>query len=116
MAHVNDLAFIAWYDTSETINKIKFLMIGDSNGTICRNFDVMIEEELALRSAFVINPDGVIKAYEIHDLGNGRSAAEVSRKLHAAQFVGEDGGKVCPASWNPDKESLTPSLELVVKI
>ena len=116
MAHVNDLAFIAWYDTSETINKIKFLKIVDSTGTICRNFDEMIEEELACRSAFVINPDGVIKAYKIHDLGIGRSAAEVSRELQAAQFVEEDSGEVRPASWYPGKESLTPSIELVGKV
>jgi peroxiredoxin (alkyl hydroperoxide reductase subunit C) len=35
----------AWHDTSETIKKIKFPMIGDPTGAISRNFDVMIEEE-----------------------------------------------------------------------
>ena len=33
----------AWHDTSETIKKIKFPMIGDPTGAISRNFDVMIE-------------------------------------------------------------------------
>ena len=52
-------------------------MIGDPTGTITRNFDVMIEEEgLALRGTFVINPEGVIKVGEIHDLGIGRDAKE----------------------------------------
>ena len=36
----------AWHDTSETIKKIKFPMIGDPTGAISRNFDVMIEEGL----------------------------------------------------------------------
>jgi hypothetical protein len=35
----------AWHDTSDTIKKIKYPMIGDPTGTITRNFDVMIEEE-----------------------------------------------------------------------
>ncbi|MDP3439196.1 MAG: redoxin domain-containing protein, partial [Azonexus sp.] len=60
----------AWHDTSDTIQKITYPMIGDPTGTITRNFDVMIEEEgLALRGTFVINPEGVIKVAEIHDLG-----------------------------------------------
>ena len=37
----------------------------------------MIEEEgLALRGSFVINPEGEIKAYEIHDNGIGRKRSE----------------------------------------
>lgn len=38
-----------------------------------RDFDVMIEEEgLALRGSFIINPEGKIKASEVHELGIGR--------------------------------------------
>jgi peroxiredoxin len=107
----------AWHDSSDSIKKIKFPMVGDPTGIICRNFGVMIKEQgIALRGTFVVDPNGKIKAYEIHDLGIGRSAVEVLRKLQAAQFVAENGGEVCPAAWQPGKESLTPSLELVGKI
>ncbi len=34
----------AWHDTSEAIGKITYTMIGDPSHTICRNFDVLIEE------------------------------------------------------------------------
>ncbi|HNI80399.1 MAG TPA: alkyl hydroperoxide reductase subunit C, partial [Rhodocyclaceae bacterium] len=78
----------AWADASDTIKKIKYVMIGDPTGAITRNFDVMIEEEgLALRGTFVINPEGVIKVAEIHDLGIGRDAKELLRKVQAAQYV-----------------------------
>lgn len=51
----------AWHDTSDTIGKIKYPMIGDPTLAISRNFDVLIEEEgLALRGTFVINPEGEI--------------------------------------------------------
>src|SRR3954466_1513023 len=33
----------AWHDTSDTIAKIEYPLIGDPTGTITRNFDVMIE-------------------------------------------------------------------------
>ena len=107
----------AWHDTSDTIRKITYPMIGDPTGAITRNFDVMIEEEgLALRGTFVINPEGVIKVAEIHDLGIGRDAKELLRKVQAAQYVASHPGEVCPAKWTPGDATLTPSLDLVGKV
>lgn len=107
----------AWHDSSDTIGKIQFPMIGDPTGTLSRNFGVMIEEDgLALRGTFVINPEGEIKVAELHDLGIGRSAKELVRKVQAAQYVAENDGEVCPAAWQPGAETLAPSLDLVGKI
>ena len=107
----------AWHDASDTIKKIKYPMIGDPTGTITRNFGVMIEEEgLALRGTFLINPEGVIKAMEVNDLGLGRSAADLLRKAQAAQYIAAHPNEACPASWKPGEETLTPSLDLVGKI
>ena len=107
----------AWADTSETIAKIKYPMLADPTGKLARDFEVMIEEEgLALRGSFVINPEGQIKAYEIHDNGIGRNAEELLRKVQAAQFVAEHGDQVCPAKWQPGEETLTPSLDLIGKL
>jgi len=107
----------AWHDASDTIKKIQYPMIGDPTGAITRNFDVMIEEEgLALRGTFVIDPQGVIKVCEIHDLGIGRDAAELLRKVKAAQYVAAHPGEVCPAKWQEGAATLKPSLDLVGKI
>lgn len=107
----------AWADTSETIKKVKYPLIGDPTGKITRQFGVMIEEEgLALRGTFVLNPEGVVKALEVHDLGIGRNAEELVRKVQAAQFVAAHGDQVCPANWKPGKETLKPGLDLVGKI
>ena len=107
----------AWHDASDTIKKIQYPMLGDPTGTLTRNFDVMIEEEgLALRGTFVINPEGVIKVCEIHDLGIGRDAKELLRKVQAAQYVASHPGEVCPAKWTPGEATLSPSLDLVGKI
>jgi peroxiredoxin (alkyl hydroperoxide reductase subunit C) len=77
----------------------------------------MIEEDgLALRGTFVVNPEGEIKVAEIHDLGIGRSASELVRKVQAAQYVAGHDGEVCPAAWQPGEETLAPSLDLVGKI
>lgn len=107
----------AWHDNSETIKKIKFPMLADPAGKVARQFGVYIEEEgLALRGTFIIDPDGVLSAYEVHNNNIGRSIKELLRKLHAAKFVSEHDGKVCPASWEPGKDTLRPGLDLVGKI
>lgn len=107
----------AWHDASETIGKIRYPMIGDPTGRITRGFDVMIEEEgQALRGTFVVDPEGVIKAAEINDLGIGRSAKDVVRKVKAAQYVATHDGEVCPAAWEEGQKTLKPSLDLVGKI
>ncbi len=114
-----DTVFVhkAWHDNSPAIKKIKFPMGADPAGLLCREFGTYIEGVgLSLRGSFIIDPDGVLKAFEIHDNSIGRSATELLRKLQAAKFVREAGGEVCPASWEPGKKTLKPGLDLVGKI
>ncbi len=107
----------AWHDTSETIGKIEFPLVGDPTGTITRNFDVMIEEDgMADRGTFVIDPDGRIQLVEINAGGIGRNAAELLRKVKAAQYVAAHPNEVCPAKWEEGEVTLAPSLDLVGKI
>lgn len=107
----------AWHDTSDAIKKVQYPLVGDPTATLSRNFEVLIEEEgLALRGTFVINPEGQIKLYEIHDNGIGRDAKELLRKVKAAQYVASHPGEVCPAKWQEGEKTLKPSLELVGKI
>lgn len=107
----------AWADTSEAIKKVKYPLVGDPTATLSRNFEVLIEEEgLALRGTFLINPEGMIKLYEVHDNGIGRDASELLRKVRAAQYVASHPGEVCPAKWTEGAATLKPSLDLVGKI
>ena len=107
----------AWHDTSETIGKIQFPMVGDPTGAITRNFGVMIEEAgLAERGTFVIDPEGKIQIIEINAGGIGRDASELLRKIKAAQYVAAHPGEVCPAKWKEGDATLAPSLDLVGKI
>ncbi|MCH8003814.1 MAG: redoxin domain-containing protein [Nanoarchaeota archaeon] len=114
-----DTVFVhkAWHDKSSSIKKVKFPMLADPMGKLCRELGTYIEEEgLSLRGSFIIDPDGILKSFEIHDNSIGRSAEEILRKLQAAKFVREHKGQVCPASWKPGKDTLKPGLDLVGKI
>ncbi len=114
-----DTVFVhkAWHDNSPAIKKITFPMAADPTGALCREMGVLIENEgVALRGTFIIDPDGILKAFEVHDNSIGRSADELVRKLQAAQYVREHGGEVCPAKWKPGAKTLKPGLDLVGKI
>ncbi|MGK2848575.1 MAG: redoxin domain-containing protein [Minisyncoccota bacterium] len=110
----------AWHDHSPAIKKITFPMVADPTGDLSRSFGVAIEEGedrgLALRGSFIVDPDGVLQAYEVHANNIGRSASELLRKLEAAIFVREHGGEVCPANWKPGSQTLKPGIDLVGKI
>jgi len=108
----------AWHDQSPAIKKINFPMIADRAGKLSRSLGVYLEDEgQALRGSFIIDPDGSIKAMEVHDNSIGRSAAELLRKLQAAKFVYDNNGAiVCPANWRPGEKTLKPGMDLVGKI
>ena len=114
-----DTAFVhkAWHDNSPSIAKIQFPMAADPTGRLAREFGVYITDEgLALRGTFVLNPEGQLAFFEVNNNSIGRNATELLRKLTAAKYVSEHAGLVCPASWQPGKDTLKPGLDLVGKI
>ena len=107
----------AWHDTSDTIGKVEYPLVGDPTGTLSRNFGVLIEDEgLADRGTFVVDPEGKIQIVEITAGGIGRNAIELLRKIKAAQYVAAHPNEVCPAKWEEGDDTLAPSLDLVGKI
>ena len=107
----------AWHDSSDEIKKIQYTMIGDPTWTLTKNFDVLIEADgMADRGTFVIDPEGKIQIVEINAGGIGRDAAELLRKVKAAQYGYAHPGEVCPAKWKEGDATLAPSIDLVGKI
>lgn len=107
----------AWADTTPTIGKIKYFMLGDASGEITNNFQNMRPGVgLADRATFLVDPEGTIQYIESTAEGIGRDASELMRKVKAAQYVAAHPGEVCPAKWNDGAKTIKPSLELVGKI
>lgn len=107
----------AWHDSSDTIGKIQYYMVGDQTFQLANNFDVLRDGQgLADRATFIVDPQGVIQAVEITAEGIGRDAKDLLRKIKAAQYVAAHPGEVCPAKWQEGEKTLAPSLDLVGKI
>ena len=114
-----DTAYVhkAWHDTSPQIKKINYPMLADPTHKVCMDYGTYIEEEgISFRATFLVDPDGIIKAFEFHNNDIGRSSVELLRKLQAAKFISENSGNVCPMNWKPGERTIKPSSELIGKI
>jgi peroxiredoxin (alkyl hydroperoxide reductase subunit C) len=109
-----------WWDNSQSIRKIKFPMLADPTGKMCKDYGTYIntgdDEGRSLRASIIIDPDGIVKSIDMHDNSVGRSVKEVLRKLKAAKYVKEHGGEVCPVEWEAGQSTLKPGVDLVGKI
>ncbi|MDP4039165.1 MAG: redoxin domain-containing protein [Candidatus Pacearchaeota archaeon] len=110
----------AWWDASDSIKKIKFPMLSDTTGSLCRDYGTYIyqgdDAGRSLRATIIIDPDGIVKAIDMHDNSIGRSVKEVLRKLKAAIYVSAHSGEVCPVEWEEGQSTLKPGVDLVGKI
>lgn len=114
-----DTAYVhkAWHDSSPSIAKIKFPMLSDPAHRLSEAYGTYISEEgVSLRATFIINPEGIIKAFEFHNNDIGRNIDETIRKLQAAKFVAENKGNVCPMNWKPGMKTIKPHTDLIGKI
>ncbi|MDE1871221.1 MAG: redoxin domain-containing protein [Candidatus Micrarchaeota archaeon] len=98
----------AWYDASPAIKKINYPMGSDPNGEVSGLFGIYKQGKPVARATFVFDPEGLLAMMEINEDSVGRSTGELLRKLTAAKYVMEHPGELCPASWQPGKQTLKP--------
>ena len=91
---------LAWMNTSRFdngIGQITYPLGADSNHRVCKKFSVLDEETgTAMRSTFIINPEGVLMYENVFMKNIGRDIDELLRVLQALQTDG-----LCPANWRP---------------
>ena len=95
---------LAWRKTpvdAGGIGEIAFPLISDLSKDIARDYGVLVDDCVALRGTFLIDPKGVLQWMSVNALGVGRSVDEVLRTLQALQT-----GELCPANWSPGKATL----------
>lgn len=97
---------------------VPFPMLSDSGGRVGKVYGVYDEEAgVEMRGRFLIDPDGVIQAYEVLTPPVGRNVGEVIRQLQAFQHVRESKGlEATPSGWRPGKPTLKPGVGLVGKV
>jgi peroxiredoxin (alkyl hydroperoxide reductase subunit C) len=107
----------AWRNTAIDnggIGAVKYTMAADVSHAICKAYDVETAGGVALRGAFLIDKEGLVRAANINDLPLGRNIDELVRLVEALQFHAEHG-EVCPAGWSKGDKGMTASPEGVAK-
>lgn len=97
---------------------VPFPMLSDAGGKVGRLFGVFNEKAgVENRGRFIIDPDGVIQAYEVLAPPVGRNLMEAIRQVQAFQLIRETkGAEAAPAGWRPGKPTLKPGPDLVGKV
>lgn len=103
---------LAWKNTpvdNGGIGNVQFPLVQDLNKEIARSYGILLNESVALRGLFLIDPNGKVRHAVINDLPLGRSVTEALRMVDALQFVETHGGEVCPANWQEGDEAMKAS-------
>ena len=113
----SQFSHFAWRETPVEkggIGRVQYPLVADLTKQISRDYDVLLNESVALRGSFLIDKDGTIRHAVINDLPLGRNIDEMLRMIDAMIFTNEHG-EVCPAGWQKGEEGMKPSTDGVAE-
>lgn len=103
---------LAWRNQSRTdggIGPVQYPLVADITKQIARDYDVLVNESVALRGLFLIDKNGIVRHQVVNDLPLGRSVDEALRMVQALQFF-EVHGEVCPANWREGNRTIKANV------
>ncbi len=113
----SQFSHFAWKETPVEkggIGKVRYPLVADITKQIARDYDVLLNESVALRGSFLIDADGTVRHAVINDLPLGRNIDEMLRMVDAMLFTNEHG-EVCPAGWAKGDEGMKADTEGVAE-
>jgi peroxiredoxin (alkyl hydroperoxide reductase subunit C) len=88
------------------IGPVRYALAADTRHEICKAWGVEHPVAgVALRGAFVIDKQGLVRSQIVNDLPIGRNVDEILRIVDAVQFF-EEHGEVCPAGWTKGQAGM----------
>jgi len=113
----SQFSHFAWKETpieKGGIGQVRYPLVADITKQIARDYDVLLDEAVALRGSFLIDADGTVRHAVINDLPLGRNIDEMIRMVDAMLFTNEHG-EVCPAGWSKGDEGMKADSEGVAE-
>ena len=104
----SQFSHFAWRETAIEnggIGAVNFPLVADLSKQITRDYDILLDEAVALRGSFLIDSDGTVRHAVINDLPLGRNIDEMIRMVDTMLFTNEHG-EVCPAGWVKGDEGM----------
>ncbi len=107
----SQFSHFAWKNTAVSqggIGQVRFPLVADLSKQIAKDYDVLLNNAVALRGSFLIDADGTVRHAVINDLPLGRNIDEMIRMVDTMLFTNEHG-EVCPAGWSKGDEGMKAS-------
>jgi len=90
--------------------RIEFPVIADESRYVARLYGMLApdgDDVRAVRSLFLIDPDGIVRATLVYPVPTGRDVGEVLRLVRALR-VSAEHGVATPEGWRPGRPALDP--------
>jgi peroxiredoxin (alkyl hydroperoxide reductase subunit C) len=113
----SQFSHFAWRETPVNeggIGRVNMPLVADLTKSISRDYDVLLDDSVALRGSFLIDADGTVRHAVINDLPLGRNIDEMLRMVDTMLFTNEHG-EVCPAGWVKGDEGMKANTEGVAE-
>lgn len=113
----SQFSHFAWRETAVNnggIGRVDMPLVADLNKQIARDYDVLLNDAVALRGSFLIDADGTVRHAVVNDLPLGRNIDEMIRMVDTMLYTNEFG-EVCPAGWVKGDEGMTATTEGVAQ-
>jgi len=99
----SEFVHLAWRAQHPDLKDLPFPMLSDLRRDLSTNLGVLdVNEGVARRATFIVDPNGVIRFVEVTDMSVGRNPAEVIRVLDALQT-----DELCPCNWQKGQSTLS---------
>lgn len=86
----------------DDLGDLHYPLIGDISKQISRDYGVLLTDQgLATRGTFIIDPEGLVQYFALHNLNVGRDCREILRILQALKT-----GELCGAGWRPGDKHI----------
>jgi alkyl hydroperoxide reductase subunit AhpC len=109
----SEFSHLAWRNLPRDqggLGNIQYPLVADIKKQIARDYDVLLDDSVALRGTFLIDKDGIVRHQVVNDLPLGRSVDEALRMVQALKFF-EKNGEVCPANWKEGSRTIKPGVQ-----
>jgi peroxiredoxin (alkyl hydroperoxide reductase subunit C) len=113
----SQFSHFAWKSTDVKnggIGNVRYPLVADITKQIARDFDVLLNNSVALRGSFLIDKDGTVRHAVINDLPLGRNIDEMLRMVDTMLFTNEHG-EVCPAGWHKGDSGMKANTKGVAE-
>jgi alkyl hydroperoxide reductase subunit AhpC len=99
----SEFVHLAWRKNHEDLKGLRFPMLADTSKSLAEELGILeVEEKIAYRATFIVDPQGIVRWVSVNDLSVGRNVKEVIRVLDALQT-----DELCPCNWQKGEATLS---------